>query len=119
MIKDRKVVLKMNLLQLKFKNKNLFVKMSTFVFISIKHVSERFFFCFFFFENPVNTDTWYVLLVSVSLGFHLCTVVVMVVTTWGRGRTRASGNGSGRCSGNGSGSGSVDGGCSVSGGAWW
>lgn len=77
-----------------------------------------FFFCFFF-ENPVNTDTWYVLLVSVSLGFHLCTVVVMVVTTWGRGRTRASGNGSGRCSGNGSGSGSVDGGCSVSGGAWW
>ena len=60
-------------------------------------------------ENPVNTDTWYVPLVSVLPGFHLCTVVVMVVTTWDRGR----------CSVNGSGSGSVDGGCSSSGGAWW
>ena len=51
--------------------------------------------------------------------YWVSTVVVMVVTTWGRGRTRASGNGSGRCSGNGSGSGSVDGRSSVSGGAWW
>lgn len=43
--------------------------------------------------------------------YLVSTVVVMVVTTWGRGRTRASGNGSG--------SGSVDGRSSVSGGAWW
>ena len=67
MIKDRRVVLRMNLLELKFKKKNLLLKMSTFVFISIKHVSEAF---FFFSENLVNTDTWYVPLVSVLLGFR-------------------------------------------------
>ena len=51
--------------------------------------------------------------------YLVSTVVVMVVTTWGPGRTSASGSGSGRCSGNGSGSGSVDAVSSVSGVAWW
>lgn len=50
--------------------------------------------------------------------YLVSTVVVMVVITWGPGRTSASVSGSGpRCSGNGSGS--VDGVSSVSGGAMW
>ena len=112
MIKDRRVVLRMNLLQLKFRNKNSLVKMYTFVFISIKHMSEA----FFLKTRLIRTHG-----MSHWCPYYLVsTVVVIVVTTWGRGRTR-SGNGSGRCNGNGSGSGSVhvDGGRSVSGGAWW
>ena len=71
----------------------------------------------FFSENAVHTDTWYVPLVSVLLGFY-CSGNYMVVITWGPGRTSASVSGSGpRCSGNGSGS--VDGVSSVSGGAMW
>ena len=91
------------MLQLKFRNKNLLLKMYTCVFISIKHVTEA-----FFSENPDNTDTWHG--VSHWCPYYLVsTVVVTVVTTWDRGR----------CSVNGSGSGSVDVGSSVSGGAWW
>lgn len=40
MIKDRRVFLRMNLLQLKFRNTNLLLKMYTCVFISIKHVTR-------------------------------------------------------------------------------
>lgn len=105
MIKDRRVVLRMDLLQLKFKNKNLLVKMSTFVFISINSACVRG--VFFLKTRLIRTHG-----MSHWCPYYLVsTVVVMVVTTWGRGRTRASGNGSG--------SGSVDGRSSVSGGAWW
>ena len=87
MIKDRRVFLRMNLLQLKFRNKNLLLKMYTCVFISIKHVTEA-----FFSENLDNTDTWHV--VSHWCPYYLVsTVVVTVATTWGRGRTCASGSG--------------------------
>ena len=65
MIKDRRVVLRMNLSQFSREIKqNVLVKMCIFVFRSLKHSSLP-----FFYESPVK-DTWYSAFVSVFLGFH-------------------------------------------------
>ena len=64
MIKDRRVVIRMNLSQFSREIKqNVLVKMCTFVFTSLKHSSVP-----FFYESPVK-DTWYTSFVFVFPGF--------------------------------------------------